>query len=295
MCTDVLRRAPAVLAQLGLTVDHYAKGRLSITFAAGERKQFAPYGLQRERPFAHLEEAIKVIKLLWDNNGPVDYDGPIWKLRNAILGLPAYAGKPPKLFVAGGPAKALSFAASMGDGWVTFFPAVYTPDEYAEQIQLLRRAAEKAGRDPNEVSAVLAITAVIASSEGEVEEMCNNVALRWDAAAMLTHTEPWRRAGFQNPLGDDWSYSRDLIPMDWSREDALNIANQVPPEAVRAMRVCGTPDSVAKQIEPWLETGMTHLLIVNYAPLVAAGSFGDALSGTTCLTETIEKLRKIAP
>ena len=71
VATDVLRRAPNVLAQSFATIDHIAKGRAFFTLGAGEIKQFKPYSLPRRKPFAHLEEAIKIIRLLWENESTV--------------------------------------------------------------------------------------------------------------------------------------------------------------------------------------------------------------------------------
>lgn len=69
--TDALRRPPAVLAQQALSLDHFAHGRFFLTLGAGEVKQFTPYGLSREKPFTHLQESMKIIRLLWESDGPV--------------------------------------------------------------------------------------------------------------------------------------------------------------------------------------------------------------------------------
>jgi len=105
VATDVLRRAPNVLAQSFATIDHIAKGRAFFTLGAGEIKQFKPYSLPRNKPFAHLEEAIKIIRMLWENDGTVDYDGPIWQLRNAILAFQPYENTCPPILVAAGPGR----------------------------------------------------------------------------------------------------------------------------------------------------------------------------------------------
>ena len=291
VASDTMRRPPAVIAQLALSVQHYAQGRFFLALGAGETKQFTPYGLSREKPFAHLEEAIKIIRLLWENNEPINYDGPIWKLHNAILGLPPYGGRPPTQIVAGGPGKALRFAGELSDGWICYFPGSGTPEQFAEQIAVLRNHAERAGRDPDALVVMAGFPCVIADTDAEVEDAINNPALLWDAAAMQPNGECWERAGLTNPLGPDWSYARDLIPMDWSREDALRIVKQVPPEAVRATRMVGTPEQVAEQIQPWLDAGATHAFLGNYAPLVAAGNWGDMQGGNATLLQTIEASR----
>lgn len=294
MATDCMRRAPAVLAQLGLTLSHFAKGRFFMVFGAGERKQFEPYGLPREKPFTHLEETLKLVKLFWENDEPVSYEGKIWNLDRAILALKAYEGKRPEMLVAGGAGKAMKFAAQLSDGWVCYAPsAVGTPEMYYDEVQQLRRYAEEAGKDPDSLRIQLAFPAIIGATDAEVEEATNNTALRWDAAAMLANSGTWDRAGLKNPLGENWTYSRDLIPMWWERDDVLKIVDQVPPEAVRASRVTGTPEQCAQQILPYIEAGATDVMIANYRPLIMSGDFSDAVSGPSQVLETVNILRGI--
>jgi phthiodiolone/phenolphthiodiolone dimycocerosates ketoreductase len=248
------------LAQSFLTIDHIAQGRAFFCLGAGEIKQFAPWSLPREKPFAHLEESIKIIRMLSKTQGLVTYDGPIWQLEKAILAFPPYNNKTPPLMV-------------------------------AEQVKVVKTHAERAGRNPDDVMFGSATTCLIAPTEKMVDDATANLALRWDAAALVPGPDAWERSGVKNPLGD-WSYPRDLVPMDWSREDALKIANQVPPEIVRKMRFCGTPQSVADQLQPYIDAGLNMILVGNYAELVQSGDWGDAMAGQSVVTQTYDVIRK---
>lgn len=291
VATDVLRRAPNVLAQSFLTIDHIAKGRSFYTLGAGEIKQFRPYSLPRTKPFAHLEEAIKIIRMLWESKDLVSYDGPIWQLKNAILAFEPYEQKCPPLLVAAGPGRGIQIAGTHADGWITYLPPGGSPEQYAEQVQSVRSHAEEAGRDPDEMSFGAALCCIIAPTEDKVDEATNNLALRWDAAALVPGPDAWGRNGIENPLGD-WSYPRDLVPMDWSREDALRIAEQVQPEHVRKLRFCGTPESVADQLQPYIDAGLDMLLVGNYAELVLSGDWGDALAGENLVADMYDLIRE---
>ena len=131
------------------------------------------------------------------------------------------------------------------------------------------------------------------AAQEAVERALRNPAIRWDVAAFVPSTETWKEAGFTNPFGDAWSYSRDLIPTKWSREDALKIIEQVPPEAVRALRMCGTPEQVAKQIQPYIEAGCNHACVVNYAGLVGTGNWAAGATGSKVMDETFAHLRRL--
>lgn len=274
---DGLRRPPAELAKSFLTIDHISRGRSFFAVGAGEMKQFTPFGIERKRPFTHLEDALRVIRLLWESDGPVSYDGPVFHLRNAVLGLQPYEGRTPPLIVPGGPGRALEMAGNLGDGWLTYLPQCGGPEWYAEQVTKLRAMTAEAGRDPDAFRFIGAFITVAANDPDEVERMIQNRALRWNTAAMVPDNASWEKAGVKNPLGEAWSYARDLIPMDWSREDTLAIAEQVPPEAVRQINMCGTPDDVVDQIQPYIEAGCNYVLISNLAALAGTGDMGDSI------------------
>jgi len=290
--TDVIRRPAAVLAQLALTIDHHAHGRFFMSLGAGEEKQCRPYGIKRERPFAVLEDTLKVIRLLWENDLPIDYDGPIWKLKDAILRLKPYEGRCPDLLVAGGPGKAMRFAAQLADGWITYFPPCGPPETYAEQLRQLDAHAEAVGKDPTSLTRMLLMMCVIQDTEEEVERAIRNAAIRWDVACAVPSAESWERFGRENPLGRDWAYARDLIPMEWAREDALKIVDQVPPDMVRNLRFCGTPLQVAEQVQPFIEAGATHVALLDYGSFVSSGDFGDQVAGSRRMLETYNHLRR---
>ena len=266
---DSIRRPPPIIAQLGLTMSHVSKGRFFQCMGAGETKQFTPYGLPRSKPFGHLEECLKLLDMYYRTNQPITYDGPIWSLKDAIVGLEPYQNRPPRLMVAGGPGKAMRFAATLADGWMTYLPCCASPEEYAEQVAELKRIAEQAGKDPDGLIIMAGLANLISEDESMLDEIANNAAIRWETAAMWPEGNSFRRLmGRDNPLGAEWSYPRDLIPMGIPREHALSIVAQITPDDVRRARFLGTPEQVADQVEPYLAAGVTHVLSYNFAGFV---------------------------
>jgi len=289
---DALRRPPPVLAQSFLTIDHIAKGRAWFTLGAGEVKQFRPWSIPREKPFGHLEECIKIIRMLAETKDLVNYDGPIWQLRNARLAFDPYENRCPPLFVACGPGRGIQICGDHADGWGTFVPPSGTPEWYAGQVDEVKRRAHAAGRDAENFTFFGGICCIVAPTDDEVTKATENLALRWDTAALVPGPSSWERFGAENPLGRDWSYPRDLVPMDWSREDALKIAQAVTPEMVRNLRICGTPQQVADQLQPYIDAGMNKIMIANYAELVLSGDWGDSMAGQNVVTQTMNIIRK---
>ena len=103
--TETFRRHPAVLAQTILTLDQLSNGRTILGIGTGEKENIIPYGIKWDNPVSRLEEAIKIIRLLWENDEKFDYNGKFWNLKNAIFSLkPHKAGRyPPIWLVAHGP------------------------------------------------------------------------------------------------------------------------------------------------------------------------------------------------
>ncbi|KKC01802.1 LLM class flavin-dependent oxidoreductase, partial [Mycobacterium nebraskense] len=95
---DTVRRHPSMLAQTALTIDHLAKGRFILGLGSGESENTLPYGFDFSRPVSRFEEALRVIRLLWDSDGPVDFDGQFYSLRHARLDTEPYAGRAPQIW-----------------------------------------------------------------------------------------------------------------------------------------------------------------------------------------------------
>ncbi|HEY9546448.1 MAG TPA: LLM class flavin-dependent oxidoreductase, partial [Solimonas sp.] len=126
---DTVRRHPSLLAQSALTIDHLAKGRFILGLGSGETENTVPYGFDFSKPVGRFEEALKVIRLLWDSEGPVDFDGQFFKLHHARLDTEPYAGKFPRIWVGASGPRMLDIAGRYADGW---WPAgAWTPEDFA--------------------------------------------------------------------------------------------------------------------------------------------------------------------
>ena len=173
LATGILQphlRHPVTVAQEWATLDALSGGRTAMGVGLGTGPpelvdaELALAGLDRRRRARAFTEAIEVIKALWTSDG-VDYDGRVYQLNDASIGLrPAQRPGPPVLIAAGvfvapqqgfGPndvfdeARAATFVgrwdrvARLGDGWIT---GMATPDELRAGGQAIAAAAGTAGR-----------------------------------------------------------------------------------------------------------------------------------------------------
>ena len=142
-------RNPAILAQTAITLDQVSRGRFFLTVGAGEAKQFRPFGFERDKPFLHLQEQLKLLRMYFTNRDPFSYDGPIWKADDAYFTVGPYEEQRSiPLVVMGGPGRAVEIAAEHADGWLCYLPAMGDASWYAEQVKYIKEVRERKGLDP---------------------------------------------------------------------------------------------------------------------------------------------------
>ncbi len=148
-------RPPAVLAKIATTVDVVSAGRLDFGIGVGSRPH--PPAARREYP-AHglpfqdtadavesLAEACTVIRRLWTEPAPFDFEGRHVRLTGAF-GNPKPVQRPhPPLLIGGRAAATLRVAAEHADLWN--IPGGDIEDAVARSA-LLDRYCARIGRDP---------------------------------------------------------------------------------------------------------------------------------------------------
>ena len=140
--TDPFRRNPAVLAQTAATINEISRGRFVLGIGSGVRENVAPYGIEFDRPFDHLREALEVVRLLWSTEQPINHDGKYWPLRSAVSGLPQAYGSP-ELWLAAHGNRALKLTGEYADGWM---PTRTSPQLYGERLGSIRGVYESGGK-----------------------------------------------------------------------------------------------------------------------------------------------------
>ena len=157
-CVDF--HQPAVLAQATATAQILSKGRIEFGIGAGWLKtDYQQTGIPYDKPatrIRRLEEAIKIIKLMWLGNS--SYNGKHYKIKDIPRSPNLDDIPPPKVLVGGGGKMLLSVAGRQADivSIISGLPeGKFTPDfyrrgvmkGYLKRIGYVRDAAEKAGRD----------------------------------------------------------------------------------------------------------------------------------------------------
>lgn len=262
--TDLIRRNPAVLAQTMLTLDHLTQGRAILGLGSGERLNLEPYGMPFDKPVARLSEGIDILRLLWESDGPVTFDGKFHKLENAVLGMSPYGQHSPPIWTAAHGPRMLELTGRKSDGWL---PTKMTAEEYGESLDKIRRSAKEAGRDSASITPGLLAYVLVGPDERTVARLKEQALVR--ALCVLLPAEIFRKLGVEPPLAATGSGFHDFIPTAVARQEALRIVAAIPPKVVEYYAFCGTPEQIVDQIEEHYDAGLRHLILWNIT------AFGD--------------------
>jgi alkanesulfonate monooxygenase SsuD/methylene tetrahydromethanopterin reductase-like flavin-dependent oxidoreductase (luciferase family) len=152
-------RPPAMLAKIATTVDIVSGGRLDFGIGAGSRpshplarREYAAHGLPYD-DFAHsvgsLAEACTVIRRLWTETEPFDFDGKYVHLTGAF-GNPKPIQRPyPPIIIGGRSAALLRVVAEHADLWN--IPG-HDIEDVISRSALLDRYCAEIGRDPASIT-----------------------------------------------------------------------------------------------------------------------------------------------
>ena len=172
LVTGVTYREPAVLAKMAATVDHVSDGRLEFAIGASwheaEHRMYGiPFPPVKERQ-DRLEEAMQVIRLLFDADGRVNFDGTYYHLRDAVF-VPKCVQRPhpPIMIGGGGEQRTLRAVARYGDVMNVFG----TPDVVKKKIEVLERHCRDAGRDPAEIEKTVSASVVVSDNQGLIDRL----------------------------------------------------------------------------------------------------------------------------
>ena len=177
LVTGVTYREPGVLAKMAATIDHISDGRLEFGIgAAWHEPEHRMFGIEfppvRDRQ-DRLEEAVQLIRLLFDSDGPVSFTGKHYRLDKAEF-QPKCVQKPhPPIMVGGGGEKrTLRTLARYGD----VMNVSGTPDQIRHKIEVVEKHCRDAGRDPAEIRKTAFMPVIVSDNERLIDRVAQMAA-----------------------------------------------------------------------------------------------------------------------
>jgi probable F420-dependent oxidoreductase len=149
LATGVLilpQRNPVVTAKAVATLDRLSGGRMMLGVGAGWlAEEFDALGVPFEERGERLDEAVVALRALWTQDRPTHH-GRFYDFADAVCSPKPVNGTVP-VVIGGHTKRAARRAGRLGDG---FFPAGQ-PESLSELLDVMRREAKEAGRDPDAI------------------------------------------------------------------------------------------------------------------------------------------------
>jgi probable F420-dependent oxidoreductase len=143
-------RQPLYWAKIATTIDHLSNGRLILGVGVGwMREEFEALGANFPARGELSDEQLDLVKILWEQER-AKFSGRHYRFDD-IAFYPKPLQKPRiPIWVGGEGKRAQRRAGEYGDAWFPYFVRM-TPAELSKRFDNVRRAAEKAGRDPERI------------------------------------------------------------------------------------------------------------------------------------------------
>lgn len=175
-------RDPALLAKTAATIQEVSGGRLRLGVAAGwYEREFDATGTPFKTRGQVFERNLEICMRLWTEDEVTGTWDDLSFRRVKMLPQP----KPrPQVLIGGYVDRVLKRAATLGDGWLTYF---YTAEGFRESWRKVLQFAEEAGRDPGELRSLNQLPICIDSSREKAQ----------------ARTGPWLASYFDTPAWSD--------------------------------------------------------------------------------------------
>ncbi|QXC62781.1 TIGR03560 family F420-dependent LLM class oxidoreductase [Aquihabitans sp. G128] len=222
-------RHPAVLANIGATIDHVSGGRFVLGVGAGwQENEHAAYGIElpsRRERIDRFEEACEVIASLRDRPR-TDFAGTRYQLTDAPME-PKPLGPMPLLIGSSGPKRMPPIVARWADEWNSWG----TPEVFADKVAHIDRACDEAGRDPaslqRSTQALVFLGPDGAAKAAELQAI--RPAIGGTAEQLLEVVEQYRAAGVDELIFPDFTFGS-------GQSEVLEVIDQLAREVVAVAR-----------------------------------------------------------
>ena len=272
--TECFRRHPADLAQFFLAQNNLSKGRIILGMGAGEYLNTIPYGIDYNKPVSRLRECIKIIKLLWQEKKNVNFEGEIWKLKGACLGLSPYRkNKYPPIWVAAHGPQMLNLTGELADGWYPCKFHVSSPNVYKEKLDVIQESAKKAERDTDKFIPSMFAPVIIDEDNEEVKRMLKSEVLK--ISGLFLGSQNFKKYGVSHPLGDCFDGLVQFIPSLYNKQQMMKIIEKIPQDVYSEFGFAGTSDEIISKIENYARVGLKYIVLYDQTVMVDMTKVND--------------------
>jgi 5,10-methylenetetrahydromethanopterin reductase len=251
--TQIVRlRSPIVMAQTLASLDELTGGRMTLAPGACTKSHARVHALDPDvtaTPAQVLKEYIESMRLLLTGD-KVSYHGEYVNFDNVGLGwkplrkaVPIYA---PATSTTG-----LKLAGQVADGVV--LNAVCSPEYTVNALEIVRQAAEAAGRDFSKFEIAQIINCSVEDDHGKALDQ-----VRWEVATKLDPVQISFIAGPKMRVGEPYIKKDDIPKFEKAHAAGgmEGLIKAIPDSYVEGMTASGTPDEVKKRVQQYRDAGV---------------------------------------
>ncbi len=283
--TEAIRHHPAMLAQSYATLEHLTNGRVILGIGAGELENVKPYGLRYEKVVSRLEEALQVIRLLWEaeRDELINFDGKYFKLKDAVFELPPLETRPP-IWIGGVGERMCKITARHADGWL---PPTANVEDYKKRLKIIREECAKIGRKFDEIEKAMYLHLIIDKDREECLRIMEAPVIK--AGALLAPASIYEELGYRHPLGENFYPLTDYIPAHYTKEEVMKTIKNVPQEVVQKSFIWGNVDEVTEELDKCRRAGVQTVAFWNFTFL---GDVSKVKSSYSCIDQLVDYFKE---
>jgi coenzyme F420-dependent oxidoreductase len=233
----IYSRSPVLLGQTAATLQEVSEGRFRLGLGpSGPIVIENWHGIDYGNPLRRTRETIEIVKQVLAGEG-VEYDGDYFDLSGFRLRCdpPETA---PAVDAAGMGPKAVELAGRFADGWHAL---MLTRDGLRDRLTDLRRGANLAGRDPEDVRVTLSLTCAALDDAERARESVRQHLAFYVGGMGTFYRDSLARSGHEETaeeIYDQWQAG--------NREAAMTAIDD---ELLDAIAVAGTPEQARERFE----------------------------------------------
>lgn len=256
--------APTIAARAFATADHLTGGnRLRLHAITGITAEpgHGEFLLDKTERYKRTSEYLDIMKLAWTSEEPFDYEGQYFNVKGAFNPLKPVSQPHIPISFGGSSDIAYEVAAKHAELYALWGEPLA---DVKEQIQKLRTAAEKQGKETPRVS--LSVRLII----GETEELAWKKAYQIQEALQRSYQPQANRiagTGTQRLLAAAERGERHDKALWMSTATAVGATHD-------STALVGTPDTIIESLLDYYDAGVTTFLNRGYDPLHDALEYG---------------------
>jgi alkanesulfonate monooxygenase len=258
---------PATMAKMVSTFDQLSRGRIYINLIAGpggSEEAAEGLSLPHDARYAVMDETVTIMKGLWTEPEPFDYDGQFFQLKGGMVRPRPWQKPWPPFYLGGVSPAAKDVCGKHADVFITWLD---TPEQVASQFAEAKAAAAQHNREDQ---LRLAVRAQVIVRETEEEA--------WRAAEHLIAGTPER---LKNAVGSMWTESQANTRMKaLSSAEGFRIGRHlwsglttIRPGA--GVAIVGNPEQVASTLQEYIDLGARDFCLSSYPHHTEAARFGE--------------------